>query len=113
MFEPREANIISLFFQEDPKADGAWRDHPPDSSKRINPLTPELNPSAQRYLPRFLLGILIFKGLITRRLCKSFSVKWLSMARSKLLLSICAIRVMLQGDSLMVLLSLLLLLLLL
>jgi hypothetical protein len=29
----------------------------------VNLLTPELNPSAQRFLPRFLLGILIFKGL--------------------------------------------------
>jgi hypothetical protein len=28
----------------------------------INPLTPELNPSAQRCLPRFLLGILFLKG---------------------------------------------------
>jgi hypothetical protein len=38
----------------------------------INPLNPELNPSAQRCLPTFLLGILIFKGLIARRLYKSF-----------------------------------------
>jgi hypothetical protein len=30
----------------------------------LNPLTPELNPSAQSFLPRFLLGILIFKRLI-------------------------------------------------
>jgi hypothetical protein len=44
----------------------------------INPLTPELNPSAQRCLPRFLLGILIFKGLTARRLCKSFSFKRLT-----------------------------------
>jgi hypothetical protein len=28
----------------------------------LNALTPELNPSAQRCLPRFLLGILILKG---------------------------------------------------
>jgi hypothetical protein len=27
----------------------------------MNPLTPKLNPSAQRCLPKFLLGILIFK----------------------------------------------------
>jgi hypothetical protein len=33
----------------------------------LNPLTPKLNPSAQRCLPRFLLGILIFKGLTARR----------------------------------------------
>jgi hypothetical protein len=43
----------------------------------LNPLTPELNPSAQRFLPRFLLGILIFKGLTARRLYKSFGVKGL------------------------------------
>jgi hypothetical protein len=43
----------------------------------LNPLTPELNPSAQRCLPRFLLGILIFKGLTARRLYKSFGVKGL------------------------------------
>jgi hypothetical protein len=43
----------------------------------INPLTPELNPSAQCCLPRFLLGILIFKGLTARRLYKSFGVKGL------------------------------------
>jgi hypothetical protein len=38
---------------------------------------PELNPSAQRYLPRFFLGCLIFKGLTARRLYKSFTVKGL------------------------------------
>jgi hypothetical protein len=43
----------------------------------INPLTPELNPSAQRCLPRFFTGILIFKGLIARRFYKSFGVKGL------------------------------------
>jgi hypothetical protein len=37
-------------------------------SKDVNHLTPELNPSAQRCLPRFLLEILIFKGLTARRL---------------------------------------------
>jgi hypothetical protein len=30
----------------------------------FNPLTPELNPSAQRCLTRFLLGILLFKWLL-------------------------------------------------
>jgi hypothetical protein len=45
--------------------------------KFINPLTPELNPSAQRCLPRYLLGTLIFKGLTARHLCKSFGVKGL------------------------------------
>jgi hypothetical protein len=29
----------------------------------VNPLTPELNPSVQSCLTKFLLGILIFKGL--------------------------------------------------
>jgi hypothetical protein len=43
----------------------------------INPLRAELNPSAQRCLPRFFLGILIFKGLNTRRLYKSFGFKGL------------------------------------
>jgi hypothetical protein len=43
----------------------------------INPLTPELNPSAQRCLSRFLLGILIFKGLTAGRLYKPFGVKGL------------------------------------
>jgi hypothetical protein len=46
--------------------------------RTFNPLTPELNPSTQRCLPRFfLLGILIFKGLTVRRLYKSFCVKGL------------------------------------
>jgi hypothetical protein len=36
----------------------------------IYPLRSELNASAQRCLPRFLLGILIFKGLTARRLYK-------------------------------------------
>jgi hypothetical protein len=36
----------------------------------FNLLTPELNPSAQRCLTSFLLGILIFKGLTVRRLYK-------------------------------------------
>jgi hypothetical protein len=43
----------------------------------INPLTQELNPSAQRCLQRFLLGILIFKELTAQRLYKSFGVKGL------------------------------------
>jgi hypothetical protein len=43
----------------------------------LNPLAPELNPSAQRCLPRFLLGILIFKGLTAGHLYKSFGVKGL------------------------------------
>jgi hypothetical protein len=43
----------------------------------FNPLTPELNPSAQRCLPRFFTGILIFKGLTAGRLYKSFGVKGL------------------------------------
>jgi hypothetical protein len=44
---------------------------------KVNPLTPELYPTAQRCLPRFFTGILIFKGLIARRLYKSFGVKGL------------------------------------
>jgi hypothetical protein len=52
----------------------------------LNPLTPELNPSAHRCLTRFftgdfayifLLGILIFKELTARRLFKSFGLKGL------------------------------------
>jgi hypothetical protein len=44
----------------------------------INPLTPGLNPSAQRCPSRILLGILIFEGLTARRLDKSFGVKGLT-----------------------------------
>jgi hypothetical protein len=41
----------------------------------IKPLTPELNPSVQRCLPRFLLWTLMFKGLNARPLYKSFGIK--------------------------------------
>jgi hypothetical protein len=44
----------------------------------INPLTPELNPSAQRCLTRFFQGILIFKVHTAQRLYKSFGVKGLT-----------------------------------
>jgi hypothetical protein len=47
----------------------------------INPLTPDLNPSAQRCLPRFLPWILILKGLTARRLYKSFGVNGLRHAK--------------------------------
>jgi hypothetical protein len=50
----------------------------------INPLTPELNPSAQICLPRFLLGILIVKGSTARRIYKSFGVKGLTIFPQKL-----------------------------
>jgi ABC-type microcin C transport system permease subunit YejB len=43
----------------------------------FNSLMPELNTSAQRCLPRFLMGILIFKVLTARRFYKSFGVKGL------------------------------------
>jgi hypothetical protein len=39
---------------------------------------PELNLFAQRCLPRFLLGILIFKERTERRLYKSFDVQGLN-----------------------------------
>jgi hypothetical protein len=48
-----------------------------DIQSKINPLTPELNPSVQRCLPRFFTGVLIFKGFTVRSLCKSFGVKGL------------------------------------
>jgi hypothetical protein len=32
---------------------------------RFNPLTPELNPSAQRFLTRFLMGILLLEPCIS------------------------------------------------
>jgi hypothetical protein len=51
-------------------------------STLFNPLTLELNPSAQSCLPKFLLGILIFKGLTARRLYKSFGVKGLKAEKS-------------------------------
>jgi hypothetical protein len=41
----------------------------------FNPLTPELNPSAQLCLTRFFTGILIFKGFTARRLYKLSDVK--------------------------------------
>jgi hypothetical protein len=44
----------------------------------VNTLTPELNPSAQRCLPRFFTGDFIFKGLTARRLYKSFGVQGLN-----------------------------------
>jgi hypothetical protein len=47
----------------------------------FSPSTPELNSSAQRCLPRFLLGILIFKGPTARRLYKSFGVKGLNLVQ--------------------------------
>jgi hypothetical protein len=55
--------------------DGNWKVN--IQSCTINPLTPELNLSVQRCLPRFLLGILIFKGFSARRLYKSLGVKGL------------------------------------
>jgi hypothetical protein len=55
----------------------------------LNPLTPELNPSAQRCLLRFLMGILIFKGLTTRRRYKSFGVKRLALGVVLLILMWC------------------------
>jgi hypothetical protein len=44
---------------------------------RINPLTPDLNPSTQRCLPRYFAGDFIFKGVTARRLYNSFGVKGL------------------------------------
>jgi hypothetical protein len=44
----------------------------------INHLTPELIPSTQRCLPRFLLGKLIFKELTARCRYKSFGFKVLN-----------------------------------
>jgi hypothetical protein len=43
----------------------------------FNLLTPELNPSEQCCLPKCFTGILIFKGLIARRIYKSFGVEGL------------------------------------
>jgi hypothetical protein len=48
-----------------------------EAEVKFNHLTSELNPSAQRCLPRFFIGDFIFKGLTARRLCKSFGVKGL------------------------------------
>jgi hypothetical protein len=42
-----------------------------------NPLTPELNPCAQRCLPRFIPGILIFEVHTALSVYKSFGVKGL------------------------------------
>jgi hypothetical protein len=54
-----------------------------ENSSLTKPLMTELNPSAQSWMPRFLLGILIFKGLTARRLYKSFSIKGLKSDRNK------------------------------
>jgi hypothetical protein len=43
----------------------------------FNPLTPELNSSAQRCLPRFFNGGIILKGFTERRFYESFGVKGL------------------------------------
>jgi hypothetical protein len=51
---------------------------PPRKPESVNHLTPELNPSAQCCLPRFLMGNLIFKRFNERRLYKSFGVKGLT-----------------------------------
>jgi hypothetical protein len=47
--------------------DNAWRI---PNRPKINPLTPELNPSAQRYLTRFFTGVLLLE------LCISFIYAW-------------------------------------
>jgi hypothetical protein len=43
----------------------------------VNPLTPELNPSTQRCLRQFLLGISVFEGLTVRRIYRSFGIEGL------------------------------------
>jgi hypothetical protein len=50
------------------------------SLHNFNPLTPELNPSAQRCLLGYFTGILTFKGLTAQRLYKSFGVKGIMVA---------------------------------
>jgi hypothetical protein len=57
--------------------------HNTPENMTLNPLTPELNPSAQRYLPRFFTGILIFKRLTARHLYTSFGVKGLNNSSTK------------------------------
>jgi hypothetical protein len=54
-----------------------WPDDGLFRPELLNPLTPELNPSVQRHLPRFLLGILIVKELAALHLHASFCVKGL------------------------------------
>jgi hypothetical protein len=49
----------------------------------FNPLTPELNISSQRGLPRFLLRILIFKRFTARLLYKSFGAKGLNISENE------------------------------
>jgi hypothetical protein len=43
----------------------------------VNPLTPELNPSAQRCLPRLFTGDFNFYGHTARHIYKSFGLKGL------------------------------------
>jgi hypothetical protein len=49
----------------------------------FNPLTPELNTSAQRCMPILFTGILIFKGITARRFYKSFGLKALRTFQSE------------------------------
>jgi hypothetical protein len=56
--------------------------------KYFNPLTPELNLPAHRCLPRFLLGILIFKGLTADVF---ISPNWKTLASRRKLSQICAL----------------------
>jgi hypothetical protein len=55
------------------------------SRKILNPLTPELNPSAQRCLTRFLLGILLLEPCISliyalkTNKCNNYSLSLLTM----------------------------------
>jgi hypothetical protein len=57
----------------------------PWKESKINPLTPELNPSTRRCLPRFLIEILIFKGLNARSLYMLFGVKGLKLYNNKII----------------------------
>jgi hypothetical protein len=52
---------------------------PAETIAMINPLTPELNPSTQRCLPRFFIGLLIFKGPTAVRVYQSLDVKGLKL----------------------------------
>jgi hypothetical protein len=81
------------------KRPGCGANHPRPSSTEFNPLTPGLNPSAQHVCREFLLGILIFKGLTARRICKSFGVKGLRISRALPLLPSLSVMTGYEGDN--------------
>jgi hypothetical protein len=57
---PASCKIDAGSFQGE-KQPGRGFNHPPQSNAEVNPLTLELDPSAQRCLTRFFIGILLLE----------------------------------------------------